>query len=269
MIPIVYASGSGSSVVDVDGNRYVDLAAGFGSLLLGHGPPAPGDAEDAHAEPASRPRDVAADVAEADDRQRLAAQAVGEHVVVPAALALGVPVGLHPLGHPETPGQDVLGHPRPEYAGRARDLHVLRQLGNQRPVDPSAHHLQPLEPARLRVELRRIIAREVRRHRPEIVITGNFRDTFGGRNLNQADHIAVGRATLDAVRDAGNRWIFHEHVEEGLEPWTVRIPLVTLEVSNQDSNRPSRSASMKQGWAWPISFFARISGSQNIAAPPP
>src|SRR4051812_24802837 len=69
------------------------------------------------------------------------------------------------------------------------------------------------------VELRRILAREVRRHRPDIVITGNFRDTFGGRNLNQADHIAVGKATLDAVRDAGNRWIFREQVEEGLEPW--------------------------------------------------
>jgi 4-aminobutyrate aminotransferase-like enzyme len=39
MAPIVYASGSGSNVVDVDGNRYVDLAAGFGALLLGHGPP--------------------------------------------------------------------------------------------------------------------------------------------------------------------------------------------------------------------------------------
>jgi LmbE family N-acetylglucosaminyl deacetylase len=69
------------------------------------------------------------------------------------------------------------------------------------------------------VPLRRVIAAEVRRHRPEIVITGNFRDTWGGRNLNQADHIAVGRAVLDAVRDAGNRWIFPEHVEGGLEPW--------------------------------------------------
>jgi 4-aminobutyrate aminotransferase-like enzyme len=37
-IPIVYASGEGVNVVDVDGNRYVDLAAGFGSLLLGHRP---------------------------------------------------------------------------------------------------------------------------------------------------------------------------------------------------------------------------------------
>jgi len=38
MAPIVYASGEGSNVVDVDGNRYVDLAAGFGALLLGHAP---------------------------------------------------------------------------------------------------------------------------------------------------------------------------------------------------------------------------------------
>ncbi|HEY8087279.1 MAG TPA: aspartate aminotransferase family protein [Polyangiaceae bacterium] len=38
--PIVYASGAGANVVDVDGNRYVDLAAGFGALLLGHAPPA-------------------------------------------------------------------------------------------------------------------------------------------------------------------------------------------------------------------------------------
>jgi 4-aminobutyrate aminotransferase/(S)-3-amino-2-methylpropionate transaminase len=37
--PIVYREGQGSNVVDVDGNRYVDLAAGFGALLLGHVPP--------------------------------------------------------------------------------------------------------------------------------------------------------------------------------------------------------------------------------------
>jgi LmbE family N-acetylglucosaminyl deacetylase len=69
------------------------------------------------------------------------------------------------------------------------------------------------------VAWRRDIAAVVRRHRPEIVITGNFRDTWGGTNLNQADHIAVGKAVLDAVRDAGNRWIFPEQVADGLEPW--------------------------------------------------
>jgi LmbE family N-acetylglucosaminyl deacetylase len=70
------------------------------------------------------------------------------------------------------------------------------------------------------VPLRRELAHVVRRHRPEIVITGNFHDTFGGKNLNQADHIATGRAVLDAVRDAGNRWVFPEQLDDGLlEPW--------------------------------------------------
>jgi 4-aminobutyrate aminotransferase / (S)-3-amino-2-methylpropionate transaminase / 5-aminovalerate transaminase len=38
--PVVYDRGTGPNVVDVDGNVYVDLAAGFGALLLGHVPPA-------------------------------------------------------------------------------------------------------------------------------------------------------------------------------------------------------------------------------------
>lgn len=69
------------------------------------------------------------------------------------------------------------------------------------------------------VPLRAAIALEVRQHRPDIVITGNFRDTWGGRTLNQADHIAVGRAVIDGVRDAGNRWIFTDQLTDGLEPW--------------------------------------------------
>jgi 4-aminobutyrate aminotransferase/(S)-3-amino-2-methylpropionate transaminase len=36
---IVLAIAKGSAVMDVDRNRYVDLAAGFGALLLGHGHP--------------------------------------------------------------------------------------------------------------------------------------------------------------------------------------------------------------------------------------
>lgn len=37
---IVLARGAGSNLFDSDGNRYVDLAAGFGALLLGHCPEA-------------------------------------------------------------------------------------------------------------------------------------------------------------------------------------------------------------------------------------
>lgn len=68
--------------------------------------------------------------------------------------------------------------------------------------------------------LRRDIARAIRRHRPEVVIVPNFRPRFINGALNQADHIAVGLAAVDAARDAGNRWVFRELAEEeGHEPW--------------------------------------------------
>jgi 4-aminobutyrate aminotransferase-like enzyme len=48
--PIVYARGQGANVFDVDGNRYVDLAAGFGALVLGHRPAPVASAVDAQRE---------------------------------------------------------------------------------------------------------------------------------------------------------------------------------------------------------------------------
>ncbi|HXV93893.1 MAG TPA: PIG-L deacetylase family protein [Pseudonocardia sp.] len=65
------------------------------------------------------------------------------------------------------------------------------------------------------VPLRRDIAAAIRRHRPELVLTGNHRESFPGGGLNMADHRAVGAATIDAVRDAANRWLFPELGE----PW--------------------------------------------------
>jgi LmbE family N-acetylglucosaminyl deacetylase len=58
------------------------------------------------------------------------------------------------------------------------------------------------------LELRADIAAEVRRHRPEVVVSINFRDSWGPGTWNHADHRAVGRALLDAVRDASNPWVF-------------------------------------------------------------
>jgi LmbE family N-acetylglucosaminyl deacetylase len=75
--------------------------------------------------------------------------------------------------------------------------------------------------------LRRDIARAIRRHRPDIVITGNYHDTWGPGTRNQADHIALGRAVLDGVRDAGNRWVFRELLDEGLEPHKASTLLVS------------------------------------------
>ncbi|MCW2801540.1 MAG: hypothetical protein JWQ70_3012 [Aeromicrobium sp.] len=69
------------------------------------------------------------------------------------------------------------------------------------------------------VPLRRAITEVVRKHRPEIIITNNFRETWGGSMPNQPDHMAVGRAALNSAGDAGNRWIFSEQLVDGLEPW--------------------------------------------------
>jgi LmbE family N-acetylglucosaminyl deacetylase len=64
--------------------------------------------------------------------------------------------------------------------------------------------------------LRRDIAHAIRRHQPELVITGNHRDSWSGGGANTPDHRAVGQAAIDAVADAGNRWLFPE---PGLSPW--------------------------------------------------
>lgn len=76
------------------------------------------------------------------------------------------------------------------------------------------------------IPLRRAIAREIRIRRPDLVVTLTHAETGAGGWLNQADHRAVGLATLDARADAGNRWIFPGLVDEGLDPWQVRQVLI-------------------------------------------
>jgi LmbE family N-acetylglucosaminyl deacetylase len=75
------------------------------------------------------------------------------------------------------------------------------------------------------VGLRRDIARAIRRRRPDAVLAGSWEiETQIG--LNQADHRVAGLATVDALRDAANRWVFPELLDEGLQPWSVRWLLV-------------------------------------------
>jgi LmbE family N-acetylglucosaminyl deacetylase len=69
------------------------------------------------------------------------------------------------------------------------------------------------------LDLRRDLAAAIRRHRPEVVVAVNHRETYGGRYLNMADHRVAGQATIDAVRDAANRWVFTDLAASGLEPW--------------------------------------------------
>lgn len=74
--------------------------------------------------------------------------------------------------------------------------------------------------------LRRDIAVAIRRFRPDAVLVGSWEVEFVA-GLNQADHRVAGLAALDAIRDAGNRWVFPELLAEGLEPWSPRWLLVS------------------------------------------
>ncbi len=71
-------------------------------------------------------------------------------------------------------------------------------------------------------DLRRSLAAAIRRHRPELVVTMHFGETWTPPGVapaywNSADHRALGRSALDAVGDAANEWIFPELADP--EPW--------------------------------------------------
>ena len=77
------------------------------------------------------------------------------------------------------------------------------------------------------LELRRDIARAIRRFKPDAVLVGSWEVEFVA-GLNQADHRVAGLAALDALRDAGNRWVFPELLDdEELAPWSPRWLLVS------------------------------------------
>src|SRR5439155_10619696 len=106
--------------------------------------PAPRDADHAHAQPARRSRDVATDVAEANDAEGGSPQPERIHGR-PAPLSLLASEQLDALAHPETPAEGVLGHPRAEDAGGAGHDDARWELRDQKALDAGPHHLDPSE----------------------------------------------------------------------------------------------------------------------------
>jgi len=60
------------------------------------------------------------------------------------------------------------------------------------------------------IELRRDLARSIRAAKPDVLLSINHRDSWGGPSWNHVDHRVVGCAVLDAARDAGNPWVFSD-----------------------------------------------------------
>jgi LmbE family N-acetylglucosaminyl deacetylase len=118
-----------------------------------------------------------------------------------------------------TRGEAGLDAISPEVAGPMREAEQrqsARVVGVER-VEFLAHPDGLIEYG---VPLRRDIAGAIRQYRPDVVITGNYHPTWSDGRLNSADHRAVGPAVLDAVQDAGNRWVFPEQLQTGLQPWS-------------------------------------------------
>ena len=79
------------------------------------------------------------------------------------------------------------------------------------------------------LDLRRDVARAIRRFKPDVVVTGAW-DVEVGWGLNQADHRVAGLVALDAVRDADNTWVHPElAADEGLAKWAITWLLVSAD----------------------------------------
>ena len=96
-------------------------------------------------------------------------------------------------------------------AGKVLGLHDVVFLGYEDAM------LQPS------LDLRRDIAKQIRRYRPNLIICQNpVRDLVGRGYLGHPDHFAAGEATLAAVYPtARDRLTFPELLAEGLEPHKV------------------------------------------------
>lgn len=92
--------------------------------------------------------------------------------------------------------------------------------------------------------LRAAIAKEIRAFKPDVLVSGRG-DLWVPWGIDHSDHRAVGLAAIDAVRDAGNRWLYPE---QKLEPWeATRVlnfgvtPTHFVEVSEDNVNRGAQS----------------------------
>jgi len=72
--------------------------------------------------------------------------------------------------------------------------------------------------------LRHAVAREIRRHKPDVVVTHDPASLYWDTYINHPDHRAVGQAALDAVFPTARDWLNAPYLllDEGLEPHHVR-----------------------------------------------
>lgn len=106
-------------------------------------------------------------------------------------------------------------------ARRKEEMHEVAGMLGVHEVRFLDHPDGMVEPS---LDLRRDLTREVRRVRPDVLVSFDPSLLWSGRSyINHPDHRAVGEAILAVVAcDAPTRPQFPELIEEGLEPFKVR-----------------------------------------------
>lgn len=93
------------------------------------------------------------------------------------------------------------------------------------------------------LKLRRDIVREIRRHKPDILVTCDPQNLFATYGINHPDHRNCGQAVLDAVFPAaGNIAYFPELLIEGFEPHMPREVWCSL------TSQPNTSLDVTETW---------------------
>lgn len=139
--------------------------------------------------------------------------------------------GFNPATHPNMTPENLckLRH--------AEQLNAAKVIGAKevRFLDLTDGYLVPS------LDLRREVVREIRRHKPDILVTCDPQNLFAQYGINHPDHRACGQVVLDAVFPAaGNPVYFPELMKEGFAPHMLKEiwcsltsqPNVTLDVTN-------------------------------------
>jgi len=123
---------------------------------------------------------------------------------------------------------------------------------------------QPDGEIRNTYDLREMIVRQIRTHKPEVIITHDpTTRILDNTYLNHTDHRVVGDIVLDSVYPlARDRLNFPEHEEAGLEPHKVLE--VFLSFSNEPNYWVDISATIEKKVAAIIKHASQISSPEDI-----
>ena len=141
--------------------------------------------------------------------------------------------GFNPTTHPEMTTEKLCG------------LRHVEQNNAAKVIGAKAVHFMDLPDGYLvpDLNLRRDVVREIRRYKPDILVTCDPQNLFAMYGINHPDHRACGQVVLDAVFPAAdNIAYFPELLEEGFQPSMPKEVWCSL------TNQPKTSIDVTDTW---------------------